>query len=110
MIYDLKRNIALWSKHPEFCQEVASLTKIMTTLVVLQMCEEWEIDMHQTYCRVSKRGSEIGGTSAFLKEGLRFSVYDLLHGLMLPSGNDAALVLSEHFGRLLHLYNCKSNQ
>lgn len=30
------------------------------------------------------------------------SVYDLLHGLMLPSGNDAAIALAEHFG--LYLY------
>jgi len=65
--------------------------------------------MELTYLRVSKRGSQIGGTSAFLKEGLRFSIHDLLHGLMLPSGNDAALVLSEHFGRYLMLLSCKSN-
>lgn len=65
--------------------------------------------MDLTYCRVSKWASEICGTSAYVKESLRFSVFDLLHGLMLPSGNDAALVLAEHFGRLFHLIACKSN-
>jgi len=89
--------------------EVASLTKIMTALVVLEMCSEWEIDFKTTYCRVSGRASEIGGTSAFVKKAVRFSILDLLHGLLLPSGNDAALVLSEHFGRLIQLNNCRHN-
>jgi D-alanyl-D-alanine carboxypeptidase len=65
--------------------------------------------MKLTYCRVSKLAAKVGGTSAFLKEGLRLSVYDLLHGLMLPSGNDAALCLSEHFGRYLMLLKAKAN-
>jgi len=36
-------------------------------------------------------------------------VYDLLIGLMLPSGNDAALVLAENFGRLLIAESCKTS-
>jgi D-alanyl-D-alanine carboxypeptidase (penicillin-binding protein 5/6) len=39
------------------------------------------------------------GTSAELVEGDSLSVWDLLHGLMLPSGNDAALALAEYFGK-----------
>jgi D-alanyl-D-alanine carboxypeptidase len=109
VILDARRNITLWSKNPDQACEVASLTKIMTSYVVITTCQEMEINMETVYCRVSKRASEICGTSAFLKEGLRFSIFDLLHGLMLPSGNDAALVLSEHFGRLFYLTSCKSN-
>ena len=41
------------------------------------------------------------GTSANLKEKDLLSVWDLLHALMLPSGNDAAYALAEHFGELL---------
>ena len=48
--------------------------------------------------QVSKNAATIGGTSAKLKTGDVLSVWDLLHGLMLPSGNDAAICLSEHFG------------
>lgn len=43
------------------------------------------------------------GTSAELKEGDWVSVRDLLHGLMLPSGNDAAYALAEGFGTLLYI-------
>ena len=50
---------------------------------------------------MSKNASSIGGTSAKLKTGDVLSVWDLLHGLMLPSGNDAAICLAEHFGQYL---------
>ena len=43
----------------------------------------------------------MGGTSAKLRTGDVLSVWDLLHGLMLPSGNDAAITLAEHFGQYL---------
>jgi D-alanyl-D-alanine carboxypeptidase len=58
---------------------------------------------------VSKNASTVGGTSAMLREGQRLSIYDLLHGLMLPSGNDAAMVLAEHFGRYFVLDKAKTN-
>ena len=51
--------------------------------------------------QVSKTAASIGGTSAKLRAGDVLTVWDLLHGLMLPSGNDAAIVLAEHFGQYL---------
>ena len=51
--------------------------------------------------QVSKTAATTGGTSAKLKTGDVLSVWDLLHGLMLPSGNDAAITLAEHFGQYL---------
>ncbi len=51
--------------------------------------------------QVSKNAASIGGTSAKLKSGDILSVWDLMHGLMLPSGNDSALCLAEHFGAYL---------
>jgi len=48
--------------------------------------------------QVSKTAATVGGTSAKLRSGDVLSVWDLLHGLMLPSGNDAAMTLAEHFG------------
>ena len=44
---------------------------------------------------------KIIGTSAELSNGDKLSVWDLLHGLMLPSGNDAAFTLASYFGDLL---------
>jgi D-alanyl-D-alanine carboxypeptidase (penicillin-binding protein 5/6) len=51
---------------------------------------------------VSKHAASINGTTAKLKAGNVLSVWDLLNGLMLPSGNDAATVLAEHFGEYIY--------
>jgi D-alanyl-D-alanine carboxypeptidase (penicillin-binding protein 5/6) len=63
----------------------------------------------KVYFRASNYSSKIGGTTAFIREGLRYSIYDLLIGLMLPSGNDAALTLAENFGRFLNLESCRNS-
>jgi D-alanyl-D-alanine carboxypeptidase len=57
-----------------------------------------KLNPKKTMLQVSRNAASIGGTSARLKTGDVLSVYDLLHGLMLPSGNDAAMCLAEHFG------------
>ena len=59
------------------------------------------INPKKVYFRASHIAAKIGGTTAYIKEGMRYSIYDLMVGLMLPSGNDAALVLAENFGRFL---------
>ena len=59
----------------------------------------------KVYFRASYQAAKLGGTTAYIQEGLRYSVYDLLIGLMLPSGNDASLVLAENFGRYLVFEN-----
>ena len=51
--------------------------------------------------KVSENAGNITGTSAELGVGDVLSVNDLLYGLMLPSGNDAAVALAEHFGEIL---------
>ena len=48
---------------------------------------------------VSRRAASVGGTSAKLQAWEALTVRDLLHGALLPSGNDAATALAEHFGR-----------
>lgn len=47
------------------------------------------------------QGQTVGGTTANLCEGDSLSIKDLLFGLMLPSGNDAAVTLAENFGDFL---------
>jgi D-alanyl-D-alanine carboxypeptidase len=108
-IYDGKKCIPLWSKAVDMQCEIASLTKIMTAYLVCLQISEHNINPKEVFLRVSKRATFIGGTSACLKEGQRLSIYDLLVGLMLPSGNDAAIVLAEHFGRLLLLEENRIN-
>lgn len=50
---------------------------------------------------ISSNASDIIGTSADLVENDNFTLWELYHGLMLPSGNDAAIAIAEFFGNLL---------
>jgi D-alanyl-D-alanine carboxypeptidase len=73
----------------------------MTAFVVIQIVRKIKLDTQKTMLQVSKTAATVGGTSAKLRSGDVLSVWDLLHGLMLPSGNDAAMTLAEHFGQYL---------
>jgi D-alanyl-D-alanine carboxypeptidase len=73
----------------------ASLTKIVTALVVRQRAAmEDTVNVNVSGSRMAAAGSSVMG----IEPGMRFSVRDLLYGVMLPSGNDAALALAEHVG------------
>ena len=50
---------------------------------------------------VSENAAMTPGTTATLRFGQKLRIYDLLHALMLPSGNDAAVTLAENFGEHL---------
>ena len=79
-------------------KEIASLTKMMTAYTCICLCKKWELNPTEIMVEVPKRCEKIIGTTASLKEGTTLSVWDLLHGVMLPSGNDAAFLLAMHFG------------
>ena len=88
----------LSGKQDNIHREIASLTKIMTCLASLILIEELPNINMDCYTNVSWRAASIGGTSAKLKAGEYVQLWDLLHGLMLPSGNDAAICLAEYLG------------
>ena len=76
---------------------MASTSKIMTAWIVLRLAatDAKVLDEVVTY---SDRAAKTGGSSARLLAGEKVPVKELLYGLMLPSGNDAAVALAEHFG------------
>lgn len=81
-------------------RECASLTKIMTAYTVFKLMERFKID-DTTLITVSPEAAGVIGTSAELLEGDTLQIWQILHGLMLPSGNDAAHALAEFFGGIL---------
>lgn len=80
----------LFEKNPDEKSLIASTTKIMTALVTLEHAELQEV------VEIPAAATGIEGSSMYLKPGERLSVEDLLHGLMLSSGNDAAVALALH--------------
>lgn len=75
----------------------ASTTKIMTVLVVLEICEEQNLKLDNEI--IVPSGAEgVEGSSLYLKAGERVSLEKLMYGLMLQSGNDAAAALAIALG------------
>lgn len=83
---------ALFKQNADERMLVASTTKIMTALVVLENC-----DVDETVV-IKPEYTGIEGSSMYLKAGTKYSVLDLLYGMMLVSGNDAATALAYHTG------------
>lgn len=72
----------------------ASTTKIMTCILALENCAFDEpVKISKRACNLSERNSKMG-----VKPGETYPMIDLLYGLMLPSGNDAAIAIAEHVG------------
>ena len=82
-------------------REIASLTKIMTALCTLEICERFKMNRKSTYFKVTEWAAKTNGTTANLLDNAWMCIEDLLYGLMLPSGNDAAMVLAENLGAVL---------
>lgn len=72
----------------------ASMTKIMSMLLVMEALESDQIKMDQVVT-VSKNASSMGGSQILLEEGEKMKVEDLLKGVAIASGNDAVVALAE---------------
>lgn len=81
----------------ELVREPASITKIMTALLVVERAAQEPALIDETIT-VSQRAAATPGSSASLNAGDQVPVGELLYGLMLPSGNDASVALGEHLG------------
>lgn len=90
VVLDRKTNTVLVGKNENSKKKMASTTKIMTALVIIENYNLNEI------VTISKRASNTGGSRLGLKTGDKITVNDLLYGLMLRSGNDAAVALAEY--------------
>jgi serine-type D-Ala-D-Ala carboxypeptidase (penicillin-binding protein 5/6) len=96
-IVDGKTGKLLWGFHEAEARPIASTTKIMTAWIILQRADKHPKWLDEDI-RFSERAAAVRGSSCRLKRGERLPVRELLYGLLLPSGNDAAVALAEHFG------------
>ena len=82
----------LYEKDADSRSLIASCTKIMTALVVCEQCNVLD------RVKIPKEAVGIEGSSMYLKEGEVLTIQELLYGLMLHSGNDAAVALAIYCG------------
>lgn len=93
-IYDASKMAFIHGKREQQKRECASLTKIMSAYVVIALCKLFKLNIKKTEVIISPIASDIRGTSANLETGDILTVEQLLYGMMLPSGNDAAFALA----------------
>lgn len=107
IIYDRSSGSVLFGKNENEKRKMASTTKIMTAIIVIENCNLNDI------VTVSSKAANTGGSRLGLHVNDKISVQDLLYGLLLCSGNDAAVALAEHIGYNLegfaNLMNKKCN-
>lgn len=92
VVMDVKSGRILYSKNADVRKPIASTTKIMTAIVAI---ENGNLD---DKVKVSKRAASIWGSTIKLKAGEELTLRELLYGVMLKSGNDAAIAVAEHIG------------
>ena len=93
-ITDFESGKVLFAKDSEVLMKPASMAKIMTVFVVFQRLVEGSLQLDDKFL-VSEKAWRKGGSKTFVEVGSRVSVDDLLHGVIVQSGNDAAIVLAE---------------
>jgi D-alanyl-D-alanine carboxypeptidase (penicillin-binding protein 5/6) len=91
LLFELRTGRVLWRYKPRRQLAIASLTKMMTALLIVE-----REDAHERV-RISRRATKTGGSGVgVLPKGKKVQLEALLNGLLLVSGNDAAVALAEH--------------
>ncbi len=87
--------IILHEENAHECLEPASVTKIMTLLLIMEALDEGRLKK-EDMVTVSATAAGMGGSQVFLKEGEQMSVHDMLKAICIASGNDASVAMAEH--------------
>ena len=94
ILYDHELKKVLFEKNSNGFMKPASMAKIMTAYIVFDRLQEGSLSLDNRFV-VSKNAWKKGGSRTFLKLNSEVSINDLLMGLIVQSGNDAAIVLAE---------------
>ena len=94
IIYDHEVNEVLFEKNADQLMKPASMAKVMTSYIVFDRIKDKSLNMSDTFL-VSDKAWRMGGSRSFLELNSNVTIKDLLLGLIVQSGNDAAVVLAE---------------
>ncbi|MEO1468095.1 MAG: D-alanyl-D-alanine carboxypeptidase family protein [Pseudomonadota bacterium] len=93
-VKDLESGAVLLAKNADEPLPPASMSKLMTLFMVFEALESGRLSLEDTF-RTSARAASLGGSKMFIREGGVVSVDNLLRGVIIQSGNDAAVALAE---------------
>jgi serine-type D-Ala-D-Ala carboxypeptidase (penicillin-binding protein 5/6) len=104
ILIEARGGTVLYEKNADNPMLIASTTKILTALIVLTHC-----DVNENVV-IKRDFSPVEGSSMYLKPGEKLTVRDLLYGLLLASGNDAAAALALHVSGSLEAFALLMNE
>ena len=93
-VTDFSSGKVLFSKNADKPMKPASMAKMMTVFVAFQRIVDGGLRMDDEFV-VSAKAWKKGGSRTFLELGSKVTVSDILHGIIVQSGNDAAIVMAE---------------
>ncbi|MEO3471615.1 D-alanyl-D-alanine carboxypeptidase family protein [Roseomonas sp. CAU 1739] len=94
LIVDFATGATLLEKNADERMPPSSMSKLMTMYVVFEKLKAGQLQLDQTL-PVSERAWRMGGSKMFVDLGAQIKVEDLIHGVIVQSGNDACIVLAE---------------
>lgn len=95
ILMEASTGTVLYEKNAHEKLPPASVTKIMTMLLIMEALQEGRISLDDMV-QVSEYAASMGGSQIFLEPGEQMSVRDLLKGIAVASGNDASVAMAEH--------------
>lgn len=96
-VYDVTTHTVLLDKNADTPLPPASMSKLMTLNMLFEALRDGRVTMDTTFA-VSTKAREMGGSKMFVEERDRPTVEDLIHGIIINSGNDACVVVAEGLG------------
>lgn len=93
-VTDFSSGRVLLEKQKDQPMKPASMAKIMTAYIVFERIAEGSLSLSDQFV-VSEKAWKMGGSRSFLQAGKSYSLDELLHGVIVQSGNDAAVVIAE---------------
>lgn len=94
LLMDYETGTILYEKNPHERLPIASITKVMTTLLTLEAIEEGRIGLDDEVT-VSEYAASMGGSQVFLDRGEKLPVSAILKAIIVASGNDASVAIAE---------------
>ncbi|MGC6453093.1 MAG: D-alanyl-D-alanine carboxypeptidase family protein [Candidatus Puniceispirillaceae bacterium] len=93
-VTDFASGKILMEKEPDALMKPASMAKIMTVYIAFQRIADGSLSLDDTFL-ISEKAWRKGGSKTFVEVGKQVSVRDLLYGIVVQSGNDAAIAIAE---------------
>ena len=97
ILLDYDTGSILFQKDADKPMPPASMTKIMTVFMAFERLKDGRLSMDDTIA-ISEKAWRKGGSKMFVKVNTRVAIHDILHGIIVQSGNDAAIALAEALG------------